>query len=297
MKHKMLLFLLLLFAVLVVTACNVAEVEDAAGNAATATPEEAATKALRVYLEGQGAPVSRMEMQVVKIDGDNARIEVISTDPDSPGGFNAFMRRENGLWTTVVSGSGLEREHAAALGIPRSVWPDAWLEHDDAPAVVGQPPTTFSEDGCPVATAAAQTQSLVDEARGFCLLYPASHTLVQLESGNTEIVLGSLMNHTDPRLSIVVVELASRSLEQAIDEFLAGYEGFDITQTPVAVADEKGIQLDNVPGQDLSRMVMVTHDGFLYQLSFFPYDPGIVATFAQAEHLYRIVMDSFRFPG
>jgi hypothetical protein len=297
MKHKMLLFLLLLFTVLTVTACNAADVEDAAANAATITPEKAATRALLDFLERQGAPVIQMDMKVVKIDGDYARIEVISTDPDSIGGFNAFMRHENGLWTTVLSGSGLEMENAAALGIPRSVWPDAWLEQGDAPAVLGQPPITFSEDGCPITTVAAQTQSLVDEARGFCLLYPASHIVVQLESGNTEIVVGSLMNHTDPRLSIVVVELAGRSLEQVIDEFLAGYEGFDIAQTPLAVDDEKGIQLENIPGQDLYRNVMVTHDGFLYQLSFAPYDPSIVATIAEAEHLYRVVIDSFRFLG
>lgn len=85
------------------------------------------------------------------------------------------MKRENGVWTTAVSGSGLEKEQAEALGIPRSVWPEGWLSQGDQPAVSAQPTITFSANGCPLATVDSQTQSLIDEARGFCLLYPADH--------------------------------------------------------------------------------------------------------------------------
>lgn len=295
MKSKTLPFILSLITLLILVACNTAGGIEPTVDLSVMTPEQAVITALVEYLEGQGAPVSQMNLELKTIAGDYARVEVVSTDPAVPGGFSAFMKRENGVWTTVVSGSGIEKEHIEALGIPPSVWPAGWLEQGDAPAVSGQPPITFSEDGCPVATVASQTQSLVDEARGFCLLYPASHTVEQLESGNTEIVLGSLMNHSDPRVSIVVEELAGRSLEQAVDEFLTGYEGFEIAQTPVIVGDEKAVQLDNVPGQDYYRKVLVAHNGFLYQLSFSPYDPGLVDTFAQAEHLYRIVIDSLHF--
>ncbi len=80
-----------------------------------------------------------------------------------------------------------------------------------------------------------------------------------------------------------------------VDEFLAGYEGFDIERTSLTVGDEEAVQLDHIPGQDYYRKVLVARNGFLYQLSFSPYDPGLVDTFAQAEHLYRIVIDSFHF--
>ena len=295
MKSKTLPFILSLITLLILVACNTAGGIEPTVDLSVMTPEQAVITALVEYLEGQGAPVSQMNLELKTIAGDYARVEVVSTDPAVPGGFSAFMKRENGVWTTVVSGSGIEKEHIEALGIPRSVWPAGWLEQGDAPAVLGQPPITFSEDGCPVATVASQTHSLVDEARGFCLLYPASHTVEQLESGNTEIVLGSLMNHSDPRVSIVVEELAGRSLEQAVDEFLTGYEGFEIAQTPVIVGDEKAVQLDNVPGQDLYRKVMVAHNGFLYQLSFAPYDPSLAVTYARAEQLSKVVIDSFRF--
>jgi hypothetical protein len=205
------------------------------------------------------------------------------------------MKRENGVWTTVVSGSGIEKEHIEALGIPQNVWPENWLSQATQPEIQPQPTSTLSATGCPTATVEEQTQSLIDEARGFCLLYPASHTAEQLDSGNTEIVLGSVMNHTNLRASIVVENLAGRSLEQAVEEFLAGYEGFDIERTPLIVGGEAAIQLDHIPGQDYYRKVILARDGSLYQLSFSPYDPVLVDSFAQAEHIYRIVIDSFHF--
>ncbi len=294
MKLKVLL-LFSLFALLALVACNTAGEGIPEAETPVIPAEQAATSALIDYLEGQGAPVQQMDVQVKKIAGDYALIEVISTDPASPGGFNAFMKHENGVWTTLVSGSGLEKEQVEALGIPQSVWPEVWLTQADQPAITAQPTIAFSEDGCPMASAESQTQPLLDEARGFCLLYPASHTVEQLESGNTEIVLGSIMNHVDPRASIVVEELAGRSLEQVVDEFLAGYEGFTIDQSPLTVGGEAAILLDNIPGQDYYRKVLVVHDGFLYQLTIAPYDQNLVDSLPQAEQLYHTVIDSFRF--
>jgi hypothetical protein len=292
-------FLLLLLSSLILAACNAAGGFEPTARQSAMTTEQAVVKALTDYLEGQGAPVSQMSLDVRAIADDYARVEVVSTDPAEPGGFNAFMRLENGAWTTVVSGSGMEKEHVEALGIPQSVWPESWLSQASQPEIQPQPTTSPSKDDCPTATVEAQTQSLVDEVRGFCLLYPASHTVEQLDSGNTEIVLGSVMNHTAPRASIVTEELAGRNLEQVVEEFLADYEGFDIERTPLTVDGEAAIQLDRIPGQDFYRKVMVAHDGTLYQLSFLPYDPSLVDTFVQAEQIYHMVIDSFRFlsPG
>jgi hypothetical protein len=94
------------------------------------TEEQDIVKALRNYLEAQGAPISRMDIQVQAITDDYTRVEVLSTDPDVPGGFNAFLKRESGVWTTVVSGPGMEKVHVEALGIPEGVWPEGWRSQD-----------------------------------------------------------------------------------------------------------------------------------------------------------------------
>ena len=140
----------------------------------------------------------------------------------------------------------------------------------------------------------ADTLLWEDETRGICLLYPASHTVVALDSGNVEFVVGDVMNHIDPRISITSQDAAGRTLAQAVDEFLAGFEGFEIARSDVTLGGQEAVLLDGVPGQDFYRIVFVVHDGLLYQLNFAPYDPGL-DNIAQAEQLYTLVMDSFRF--
>ncbi|MGD2078682.1 MAG: hypothetical protein PVH18_09885 [Chloroflexota bacterium] len=284
MKNKRMTTWLILGAMismLLLSACSLLESPSASAR----TPEEAIAEAVRDHLEEQGAPVDTMEVQIKRIDGDYAWVEIISTDPDSPGGFNAFMKREDSGWTTVIAGSGMEKEHVEAAGIPESVWPDSWLSAEP----VSEPPTGVA---CPEATAG--TRLHIDDVLAYCLLYPDSHTVLLLESGNTEIVVGEIMNHIDPRVSIFAEELGDRTLDQYIDEFLAGYEGFEIERTDLMVSGEEAVLLDGIPGQDFYRQVFVAHNDLVYRLSFAPYDPNL-DNIAQAEELYALVMDSFRF--
>jgi hypothetical protein len=291
MKHVRLAALFTFVAVITVlllTACDLLE----SSSTAARTPEETITEAMRDYLEQQGAPVELMEIEVTQIDGDYARVEIISTDPEAPGGFNAFLKRENDIWTTVLSGSGMEQAQVQALGIPVSVWPEGWLEEEGLmPGVVADAPETAS--GCPQPTDG--TLLFTDELHGYCLLYPNSHTVVQIDSGNTEMVVGELMNHIDPRISVDTEELAGRSMEEVVNEFLAGYEGFEIERTDLTVAGEEAVLLDRIPGQDFYRMVLIPHDGTLYKLQVFPFDENLVDSIAQAEDLYQMAIDSFRF--
>jgi hypothetical protein len=198
----------------------------------------------------------------------------------------------------LIVGSGFNPMEVQALGIPESILPEGWVFPDEEPAAPTEPAINPSVDsaapsGCP--TPSDGSLLLTDEARGYCLLYPTSHTVVQLEGGNTEIVVGEVMNHIDPRVSITVEDLAGRTIEQVVDEFLAGYEGFEIEQSALTVAGEEAILLDGIPGQDFYRMVLVAHDGSLYRLQIFPYDENNVDTLPQAEQLYMLVVDSFRF--
>lgn len=284
MKRYQLTTLLLLWvtiSLLLLSACG----PDETAGGADPGPEDAAA-AVRDYLLAQGAPVDKMDIQVKQSDGDFARVEVISVDPESPGGFNAFVGRQNGSWTTLIAGSGMEREHVEALGIPQNVWPENWLIPDN-------PPEEPTASVCPEPTT-AENLLYTDDVLGFCLLYPASHTVLQLESGNTEMVVGDLMNHTDPRISITGEDLAGRSLAQVVDDFLSGYEGFEIARSELTIDGQQAVLLDGIPGQDYYRNLFIAHDGQLLRLSFFPYDPNL-ESLAQAEQLYALAIDSFRF--
>jgi hypothetical protein len=284
-QYRLALLPLLLTAIIslsLLTACGSNETPSAS----PVLPEDAIAEAVGNYLQEQGAPVDQMEVQIKQIDGDYARVEIISIDPDSPGGFNAFVKRENSDWITIIAGSGMEREHVESLGIPESVWPDSWL----IPASL---PDASSDGVCPE-PATAETLRYTDEDLAYCLLYPASHTVVQLESGNTEFVVGEVMNHIDPRISITSQDLAGRSLGQVVDDFLSGYEGFEIARSDVTLDGQEAVLLDSIPGQDYYRSLFVAHNGLLYQLSVAPYDPNL-DNLAQAEQLSALVLASFRF--
>ena len=54
-------------------------------------------------------------------------------------------------------------------------------------------------------------------------------------------------------------------------------------------------QFDQVPGQDLSRQVVLVHNGRLYDLTFIPDDPALGDAYAEMQTLYETIMDSFSF--
>lgn len=140
-------------------------------------------------------------------------------------------------------------------------------------------------------------QLLVNVEHGYCVLYPATHTTEQTNPDGMEIVVDSVMNHIDPRASITVEAANGRTLDAVIDEALADYvpEGFDVAQSAITVDGVDAVLLDNLPGQDLNRRVLFLHGDRLYSLFFAPIGEAESDTREQADALYDLVLDSFRF--
>lgn len=147
--------------------------------------------------------------------------------------------------------------------------------------------------GCPQAE--AEQQLLIQAAEGYCLLYPAAYSLWQQNPGTTEIISDTIMNHIDPRLSITVEDAAGRTLEEVVDGLLADYAppGFDIEPQPITVAGVEATLLDEVPGQDLTRRVVLMHNRRLYSFFFAPIGDTGTPTRTAAETLYTMVLESF----
>ncbi|HSG15105.1 MAG TPA: hypothetical protein VLE70_02130 [Anaerolineae bacterium] len=274
-----------MISALLLSACSLLE----SSRASARTPEEAISAAVLDYLTEQRAETEQFETEVEQIEGDFARVKIISTDPAVPGGFTGFLARQDGVWTTLIVGSGFNPMELQALGIPESILPESWAFPDEPPA------DPEESAACPLPVDG--TKLLTDEAHGYCLLYPTSHTVVQLESGNTEIVVGDLMNHIDPRVSIKVEPAKGRSAAQAADEWLADFSlpDFDIKQSATTIGGQEAVMLDMMPGQDLNRQLLVVHDGQLYHLFFAPFDPSAGESYAQMEELFGIVTGSFVF--
>ncbi len=118
-----------------------------------------------------------------------------------------------------------------------------------------------------------------DFKRGFCLLVPSTHTVFDTDPTQMTIVKESLLNVTDPRLSIVVTPAARRTAEQAADALMAEMAGFDVKRSNAEIAGEQAVILDNVPGQDINRRVLIVHNDRLYDLTFMPMSSAEIETF------------------
>src|SRR5262245_13479974 len=83
--------------------------------------QQAVIDAVTAYLVANGAP-EQSKVEVQKIDGDYARVEVIPP-PDTTDPALAFLKRENGRWTVLALGTGFPPEDLDKLGIPASIRP------------------------------------------------------------------------------------------------------------------------------------------------------------------------------
>lgn len=130
---------------------------------------------------------------------------------------------------------------------------------------------------CPAANDSAQ--SYIDARRGFCLLLPATYSAFSVNPNEVVFVKESLLNVTEPRLSISVVGAGARTLDQVVADILTGLPAYDFQPSTVDIAGQSAAVLDNVPGQDLMRRVIFISNGRLYDLTFSPADHADLETF------------------
>ncbi len=154
---------------------------------------------------------------------------------------------------------------------------------------------------CP--EAAVGTTLFTNAEDGFCLLLPDGYAVddsltTENGGGETAVYVDSLMDTAHARLFIAVEDAGSRSLDDITTEKEA--EITAIMGTPaqwsfgLMLDGVPANQFDQVPGQDLSRQVVLVRNGRLYTLTFIPDDPAADA-YADMQTLYDTVLDSFSF--
>lgn len=156
-------------------------------------------------------------------------------------------------------------------------------------------PTVGDFEECLQAT--EQTQLLRHDDHRYCLLLPAEYQSEQPSDNETVIYVDSLLNSGRPRLFTEVTEAGDKTAAEVADELLADLgPGFEIERSfGLTVGYEVADQFDNVPGQDISRLVLVVHDGRLYKLTFTPASEDAGEVYEEMEALYDLVVKSFRF--
>ena len=139
-------------------------------------------------------------------------------------------------------------------------------------------------------------QLLTNEKHGYSLLYPTGYDVQYPNEQAAVIFVGSLLNVEHPRAYIEVQRAAGRTVEQVADELAAEFPvGFDVKRSSVMIDGEKAVVLDNVPGQDMNRLVIVVHNDRLYKLTFAPVGEEYGEVYARTEDLYATIIGSFGF--
>ncbi len=77
---------------------------------------------------------------------------------------------------------------------------------------------------------------LIDARRGICLLIPATHTRFDPNPNEIVVAKDSLLNHSEPRMSVSMVDAGARTLEQFAADSVAAMPGFDIKQAATNMA-------------------------------------------------------------
>lgn len=142
------------------------------------------------------------------------------------------------------------------------------------------------------------TKSFINQVDGYCLLYPAEYEIGQPNQNTVVLFKGSLLNVDDPKVLIERVESRGLSAAQLADEFASQFPEFNISKTTDLQFDGlDAVVLDNVPGQDLSRVMFIVYGDTAYQFRFIPSDPNNEDVYREMKQLFRIISSSLRIIG
>ena len=115
---------------------------------------------------------------------------------------------------------------------------------------------------------------MIDTAHGYCLTYPAEYKVEKPNPDSTLLVIGGLLDASNPRVEIRVEDAGAGGLEAAVSRTEADYSGFPFERSEATVGGAPAVVLDGLPGQEITRRVLFVHEGRLYTLDFAPADPA-----------------------
>lgn len=236
--------------------------------------DEAPADAVRDLLQNNLAPGSSLaaapDADLVTLMG--------GKDPASIPGPNVDV-----VETALVTGWGLEGRDEAILFIARR--PDGELYWHGVLVVQGG--FTSPQTG--------GVQLLTNEAHGYSLWYPKGFEVYYPNEQEAVILAPATTEGHRERAFIWVEPAGGKTVEQAVGELLADFEGFEIEQTMTIVGGEAAMILDNLPGQDINRRVLVVHADRLYSMMFVPSDPERAQAYAEMETVFGPLLNTFQF--
>jgi hypothetical protein len=135
-----------------------------------------------------------------------------------------------------------------------------------------------------------------NESHGYCLFVPDTHQTFEPTDTATVFAVGSVQDVSIPRVAVNVTDAAGEDTLAAADRIEMEFGMPDMTtRSNVLLNGEEAVVLDNLPGQDTNRRVIIVHNGRLYDLMFSPVGEDYGELAQRTDQVYQSVVDSFRF--
>ena len=148
------------------------------------------------------------------------------------------------------------------------------------------------------------------EESGICFVYPEDYCWLAGQDGtaNSFVSLASedaegnncpddpLILHGEVVwVSVNVTPANGQLLDGAVATLTEGLEDFGLEMAEVMLDGETAVQINNMPGQDISRELLTIHDDQLYRFTFVPASADYGERYTQMQNLYSQVVTSFHF--
>lgn len=162
----------------------------------------------------------------------------------------------------------------------------------------------------PAACDSSSGQRFSSDEAGYCFVYPADYCWLPGQDAltNTFVSMASVDAETnrcpdEPLIlhgevvwvGVNVSPANGQSLEDAAAVVIEGLEDFGLELSEVIVGGETAVQINNMPGQDISRELLILHNDQLYRLTFVPASADYGDRYTEMEALYTQLIDSFEF--
>lgn len=167
---------------------------------------------------------------------------------------------------------------------------------ESADAAGGRSPQDkVSIEKCP--TAEPGHHQLIYAAKGICFNYPDTYDVFEGEDGSFTLYVDSLLNTEAPIASFNFEPANGRPLEAVLGAYLPHVDFTLARPLTINLGGETAVVLDNMPGQDINRRVIVIYDGLVMDMMVARIGEEYGAVGEQAEVLFETIVDSFQFIG
>ena len=159
---------------------------------------------------------------------------------------------------------------------------------------------TDAETGQPVTVKCSRSSEdvrlLINSVQGYCLQYPIAYDIFFPNESEIVLFKRSVLNATEPRVSISVQPAGNVTLERTADQIAQVYAvpGTEPISETLTIDGEEAIMLGGLSGQDPNRQVVVQHKDQLFHLIFIEFNESN-PEYTQFEKLYNTVIHTFNF--